>query len=311
MSISRFVIRVVKGTALFVLFALVGITCLLCLLWLDHKRETTLLPPTGTFAVGRTVEEWNDPARSELLAPAQESRKLITWVWYPAQKEASPQFALYLPPAWQSALEHHKGVLLSSFFTRDLSRVRTHSQINAELAPQESQYPIVLLRAGLSALTTDYTAIAEDLASHGYVVVGIDAPYRTVVAVLSNGEIVERAPQNNADLVGGQQQEELAIKLVQAWSSDMSFAVDELQKLSESDNRFRNRLDLRRIGVVGHSLGGATTLQFCHDDARFYESVFAVCVAAHGQAMKTRGLGFRRRSRVFFIYSSIEDDVGG
>jgi predicted dienelactone hydrolase len=27
-------------------------------------------------------------------------------------------------------------------------------------------------------------------------------------------------------------------------------------------------LDLQRVGAFGHSLGGATTLQFCHDDSR-------------------------------------------
>lgn len=34
---------------------------------------------------------------------------------------------------------------------------------------QSPSYPVVLIRAGLAALTTDYTAVAEDLASHGYI----------------------------------------------------------------------------------------------------------------------------------------------
>jgi predicted dienelactone hydrolase len=33
------------------------------------------------------------------------------------------------------------------------------------------------MRAGGGGLTTDYTTLAEDLASHGYIVVGFDAPY--------------------------------------------------------------------------------------------------------------------------------------
>src|SRR3954463_11630382 len=31
---------------------------------------------------------------------------------------------------------------------------------------------------------------------------------------------------------------------------------------------FTRRMDLGRLGMVGHSFGGATALQFCHDDAR-------------------------------------------
>jgi predicted dienelactone hydrolase len=54
------------------------------------------------------------------------------------------------------------------------------------------------------------------------------------------------------------------------WSADMGFALDQLQWLNASgpSERFFGRLDMERIGVFGHSLGGVTTLQFCHDDAR-------------------------------------------
>jgi predicted dienelactone hydrolase len=142
--------------------------------------------------------------------------------------------------------------------------------VDPEVSPQQPAYPVVVMRAGLAALTTDYTSLAEDLASHGYVVVGIDAPYRSFVVVLPDGRVIARAPQNNADLVGGAQQEQLANKLVQAWSADLSLALDHLERLNESDpsGRFVGRLNLQRVGVFGHSLGGATALQFCHDDPR-------------------------------------------
>ena len=88
--------------------------------------------------------------------------------------------------------------------------------------------------------------------------------------VFPDGRVVARTPQNNADLVSGVQQKQLATRLVQAWSADLSFAVDRLQQLNTSDpsGRFTSRLDLARVGVFGHSPGGATALQFCHDDTR-------------------------------------------
>jgi predicted dienelactone hydrolase len=126
------------------------------------------------------------------------------------------------------------------------------------------------MRAGLAKLTTDYTTLAEDLASHGYVVVGFDAPYRSFVVVFPDGRVIARAPQNNADMVSGSEQEQLANKLVQTWSADMGFALDQLERVNTSDpsGRFLRRLDMQRVGVFGHSLGGAEALQFCHDDSR-------------------------------------------
>lgn len=253
------------------LFAVAGIAAFLGLLWLDHNRETTLPTPTGPFVVGRTTYLWSDAAQAELLAPQPGSkRELLAWIWYPA---APPQLSQtvddYLPAPWRTALGRQLGPL-TQFLTRDLSRVHPCSFRDAEVSLQRQAYPVVLMRAGLAALTTDYTILAEDLASHGYVVVGFDAPYRSFVVVLPDGRVFARAHQNNADLLSGSEQQHLANQLVQAWTADMGFALDQLERLNTSDpsGRFLGRLDMQRIGVFGHSLGGAEALQFCHDDSR-------------------------------------------
>src|ERR1700674_3936495 len=262
-------IKIVVGVAL---FTIVAIAVLLGLMGLAHNRETTLPTPTGPFAVGRTTYVWSDPAHLDRTAPPPGTkRELLAWIWFPAApRQQSQAFDDYLPAPWRTALERQSGALLTNVLTRDLSRVRAHSIRDAELSPQNRSYPLVLMRAGLAALTTDYTTLVEDLASHGYVVVGFDAPYRSFVVVFPDGRVIARASQNNADLLGGPQKEQLANKLAQAWSADMGFALDQLERLNTSDpsGRFLGRLDMQRVGVFGHSLGGATALQFCHDDSR-------------------------------------------
>jgi dienelactone hydrolase len=215
--------------------------------------------------VGRTTTVWIDTAREELMAPRQGTkRELFAWIWYPAApQQPSQNTGDFLPTPWRIAVERQRGTLNNQFLTRDLSRVRTHSIDDAEVSPQQRTYPVVMMIAG-------NTSLAEDLASHGYVVVGFDAPYRSSVVVFPDGRVIARAPQDNVDLLSGPQQEKLAIKLVQAWSADMSFALDQLERMNASDptGRFKGRLDIQRVGVFGYSLGGATALQFCHDDSR-------------------------------------------
>jgi len=268
--ISKFMRVILKTIVVVILLAVVGIAVLLGSIWLDHTKETMLPTPTGPFAVGRTTYVWRDVSQAELLAPPGAKRELFAWIWYPAApRQPSQAMADYLPAPWRTAVEHQRGVLFT-FLSRDLSQVRTHSIRGAEVSTQQRSYPVVFMRAGLSGLVTGYTSLAEDLASHGYVVVGFDAPYRSSVVVFPDGRVIGRAPQNNLDAFSGPEQFQLANKLVQAWSADMGFALDQLERLNTSDlsGRFLGRLDMQRVGVFGHSLGGATTLQFCHDDSR-------------------------------------------
>ena len=264
--------RLIKSLGRLALVAAGGFGLLLGLLWVDHTRKTSLPRPTGSSAVGRTTYVWRDTTQLDPMAPkAGTKRELFAWIWYPAKSSPRSQSVDdYLPVPWRADIQRHSGVLLTQFLTRDLSRVRAHAARDAEVSPQHRSYPVILMRAGLAAQTTDYTALAEDLASHGYVVVGFDAPYRTTVVVFPDGRVIERAPQNDADLLSGPQQERLAKYLVQAWSADMGFALQKLGELNTSgpSGRFLGRLDMERVGVFGHSLGGATTLQFCHDDSR-------------------------------------------
>jgi dienelactone hydrolase len=266
---SMRVIKLVRGV---VLFALIGVGVLPALLWLDHCRETKLPALTGSFAVGRTTYVWRDPTHLDAMASQPgTNRELLAWIWYPAALRQPTQMVDdYLPAPWRKAVERQRGLLIDQFLTRDLSRVIPHSIRDAEVSPEQRSYPVIVMRAGLAGLVTGYTSLAEDLASHGYVVVGFDAPYRSSVVVFPDGRVIKRTPENNADLLSGSAQDHLADELVQSWVGDVGFALDQLERLNKSDpsGRFQGRLDMQRIGVFGHSLGGATALQFCHIDAR-------------------------------------------
>ena len=77
--------------------------------------------------------------------------------------------------------------------------VRAHSSSDPDISLEQQSYPVVIMRAGGGALTADFTTLAEDLASHGYVVVGFDAPNRTRVVVFPDGRVVQRPAADNLE----------------------------------------------------------------------------------------------------------------
>ena len=268
---SRLLRRMLRGAGIMALLGVLAIVVLVIALRVEHTMTTTLPAPTGPFAVGRALYDWVNP-RPDALAPTPGTqRELLVWIWYPAAKGQSADTADYVPPPLRVEVERDRGALIGRYVTRDLSKVRAHSIGSAALSPERPSYPVVVMRAGASAEVWNYTTLAEDLASQGYVVVGFDAPWRTSVVVFPDGRTMRRIPANNPELAFGAPDSARRIdRLLDAWTGDTGFVLDRLEALNATDSSgiFTGRLDLAHVGVFGHSFGGAVAAQFCGEDSR-------------------------------------------
>ncbi len=266
--------RIFKGFLVLAMLGVLGVASLLGALWIEHRTELTLPAPTGPFAVGRVLYDWIDEKGLDMLAPtAANKRELLVWIWYPTAPGQTAALQDYLPAPVSAEMERSRSVPIWKLLTRDLSKVYTHSAWNLDLSPQQGSYPVVIMRAGASLEVWNYSTLAEDLASHGYVVVGFDAPYRSFTVVFPDGRVMRRIPENNPELCfekPGQEQDRCAERVMSAWTADITFVLDRLEQLNASDpsGKFAARLDLTRVGVFGHSFGGATAAQFCSQDSR-------------------------------------------
>jgi dienelactone hydrolase len=287
-SKTRLARRVFKVFSALAIAGVLGGVTLLGSLWLEHRTEVTLPTPTGPFAVGRATHVWGDETPDALAPVPGTNRELLVWIWYPATAQSSEMVEDYLPAPTRTAVERASGVLLSKFLTRDRSKVHTHSLSNPDISPQQPSYPVVMMRAGASAEVWNYSTLAEDLASHGYVVVAFDAPYRTNVVVFPDGRVIRRTPENNPELWSSQEREARADALLAAWRADMSFVLDRLEQMNTRDasGKFTGRLDLTRVGVFGHSFGGAAAARFCQEDSRCKAGI-DVDGAPHGSVIQT------------------------
>ena len=136
--------------------------------------RSTLPPPTGTHPIGRISTECEDRDRVDPYAPDPSTpRHLVLWIWYPADPTSSGAPAEFLPRPW-TPIADQLGV--------DVNGIHTHAVADAPAADRRS--PVLLLSpSGFSPLFLG--SIAEELASHGYVVVGVNHTFETAVTVFS------------------------------------------------------------------------------------------------------------------------------
>jgi len=186
----------------------------------------------------------------------------VTWIWYPRSPSTDAPVVDYLPAAWRPAV-HLLGVRTAG--------LASHSADGAAMADDESAYPVVLLSpSGFPPLLLSGTA--EELASQGFVVFGVNHTYETAVTVFADGRTAAMNPAAIAGALGlqtGAYQEvfERRAGVCRYKAADLAFIADCLADLGP-DDPFTARLDLHRLAAVGHSFGGAAALQWCWDDAR-------------------------------------------
>lgn len=245
-----------------------------------QPRQLTLPAPTGTYPVGRVVVDWRDDSRVDPFAPSERKRDLPVWIWYPAAPGTAATRAVYMPERLREAMQPASAIVrfVMGRFTTDRAHVTGHAFENPPVAPSARPFPVLLLKPALGAAVVQNSVLAEDLASHGYVVVGSDSPYSTPAVVYQDGRVAlrtasghpsENVPGPTSDLAPGQPNA-FYLPVLDVWVADNRFILDRLQALTVSDfaGRFTGRLDLNAVGAFGHSLGGATALQFCHVDFR-------------------------------------------
>jgi hypothetical protein len=158
---------------------------------------------------------------------------------------------------------------MPSFFLDHLALVKMPAYKESKIASTEDGYPVILFSHGWNGFNAQNTGQAIQLASYGYVVVGVQHPYGAVITVFNDGTI---APNNPSALPSGAPDEEYeaaAQTLVHQWADDLGYATDFLEdQTNNPESPFYKSLDLARLGAYGHSTGGGAAIQFCGTDSR-------------------------------------------
>jgi predicted dienelactone hydrolase len=132
--------------------------------------------------------------------------------------------------------------------TRNMRRV----PIKVHVPKQDGKYPVIVISHGAGGFWDANLAQARHLASHGYVVLALEH-------VGSNTERMKEKFQFEKNLRAMTRN---SVEVL-ARPKDVSFAINRAEEWNRNHPELKRKLDLTRVGMLGHSFGAYTTLVTC------------------------------------------------
>jgi len=207
------------------------ISLLFCCAVISAEQLYTVQPPvtpelafSGSYGVGVSTITATDPSRLNTANfITRHSRDLVLEVWYPT--DLAEQLARNRPAAtYKNVTRLQKPFELEGIAYRDAP------VLGAGL------FPLVILSHGFTGYRTQMFYLGEHLASHGYVVVGIDHTDSTNAEVFDDAT---RASGITSTLYNRARDQQFILD----YFSDQATLV---QKVVDTDN----------AAIIGHSMGG-------------------------------------------------------
>ena len=163
---------------------------------------------------------------------------------------ASSRPAVHAPGPWQRL--HFPAP--NGLFEGPFNRVHPAARDGAPVAA--GRFPVVVLAPGLGFSAPQYTVLAADLASRGYLVVGITRTYSANLTVLHGTPVFSTTEGNPPELGGNTGPAAAAAdRLIDIWADDARFAATRVAEL-DSTNPFVGRVVPDHVAYIGHSFGG-------------------------------------------------------
>jgi predicted dienelactone hydrolase len=247
---------------------LLAASSFLASIWIAARASSALsLPfPSKAATIGSVSLHLVDGARWDPLAPTRVHRSLMVTLWYPAQQSAA-RATPYLDSGAARVVDGELDVSAGTF-----ESARSHARNDAAVAASRGRaYPVVIYSPGFGSWRNASTALTEELVSRGFIVVTVDHPYDGIAVEFPNRTIVKTKPlkvPGNAKVLTYDTWYAMVKQLLNVRVVDIRFVLDALAALDAGRNPDAERiplpahlagaLDLRRIGMFGHSLGGAT-----------------------------------------------------
>ena len=236
------------------------IFCSSCAMILNFKD---LPDPQGKHYIGTEIFTWEDPYRDEWFTKDKiDTRKIVVQIWYPASAPSDSLYP-YMDYASLRVQSISERIGKGKGFIKPAANVKTNTYYNAK--PLNEKFPLILFSHGLGGYKTQNLINIETLVSQGYIVVAPDHTYDATITIFEDKTTVEFEAGLPED-VSPEDFWKNRLPQINTRSADMSFIIDKLQTMK--DYTLYNSIDFDKIGIFGHSFGGATSVVSSWNDTR-------------------------------------------
>lgn len=223
--------------------------------------------PTGPYSIATRSATWTDSSRDETFTAEMDNRKLVVQVWFPVSERNDADYLPYIDDPELRLPAIAKQLRLPRSLIDHFGEVQTHAFETADGSDIQDAFPIVIFSHGLSGMRFQNSSIIEELVSHGYVVFAADHSYGANITIFDDGEPAEyRAGKRralNANFINT-----IDLTQIEILANDLSFIINQILEQPADQLLAGIPMNPERIGIMGHSLGGAAALTTLATDPR-------------------------------------------
>lgn len=235
------------------------------LIWIFPTESVPL--PTGSYDIGTTSIEIDNESRNEIYNDNQLYRKIKVQLWYPTDDITGKEKSNWMIDGIELTRHLASNMHLPSFMLDQTLDIKANAYVNAPMSIKETKFPVIIISHGWKGFRELHTDVAEELASHGYIVAAIDHTYGSQ-AVKFKDETLYLNENALPKSVGYKTFNRKGSVLINTFQDDIYEVLDQLKIINDKPGDFSGRFDLDLIGVLGHSTGGAGGIRASLNDTR-------------------------------------------
>jgi dienelactone hydrolase len=232
-----------------------------------------LAEPTGVYSVGTSNYIYTDQSRKVSNGGP---RKINVQIWYPAEIQSSIKKEKYTSNLSEYSAAIQKVYGVPKHLLSYLSLIDSHAYKDAPFTEKFEKAPVIFFSHGnMMGQRFTNTFQALELASHGYIVVAVEHPETALMSVYSNSDFVTFKDTSSGLPMEYEVQNRASKPVIEQQTLDIEFVLKQIQDMNEKNGKSTiiGRMDFDKLGIIGHSQGGATAVDVMYKNKGFKAAI--------------------------------------